>query len=85
MCCSGNSLHILIIHVVVTKYNQKWKFFEEHGNFVSLVKKKELYEIFVQFSYGGDGEDRTLDLHTASVALSQLSYAPIGLSSFLQT
>lgn len=25
---------------------------------------------------GGDGEDRTLDLHTASVALSQLSYAP---------
>ena len=26
---------------------------------------------------GGDGEDRTLDLYTASVALSQLSYAPI--------
>ena len=27
--------------------------------------------------YGGDGRDRTDDLHTASVALSQLSYAPI--------
>ena len=26
---------------------------------------------------GGDGRDRTDDLHTASVALSQLSYAPI--------
>ena len=26
---------------------------------------------------GGDGEDRTHDLHTASVALSQLSYAPM--------
>ena len=27
--------------------------------------------------FGGDGRDRTDDLHTASVALSQLSYAPI--------
>lgn len=27
--------------------------------------------------YGGDGRDRTDDLHTASVALSQLSYAPV--------
>lgn len=29
------------------------------------------------FLYGGDGRDRTDDLHTASVALSQLSYAPM--------
>ena len=28
---------------------------------------------------GGDGEDRTLDLMTASHALSQLSYAPKAL------
>lgn len=29
------------------------------------------------FCFGGDGRDRTDDLHTASVALSQLSYAPV--------
>ena len=34
---------------------------------------------------GGDGEDRTLDLHTASVALSQLSYAPIIAREALST
>ena len=34
---------------------------------------------------GGDGEDRTLDLHTASVALSQLSYAPIIARESLST
>ena len=34
-------------------------------------------KIITQYAVGGDGEDRTLDLYTASVALSQLSYAPI--------
>ena len=27
--------------------------------------------------FGGDGEDRTLDLCVANAALSQLSYAPV--------
>lgn len=43
------------------------------------IHKRKLILVKEEFdasSSGGDGEDRTLDLHTASVALSQLSYAP---------
>ena len=39
--------------------------------------KKEKPHFGATFLFGGDGEDRTLDLYTASVALSQLSYAPV--------
>lgn len=40
-------------------------------------KRTENRKFSVLFVVGGDGRDRTDDLHTASVALSQLSYAPI--------
>lgn len=39
-------------------------------------KRLRFYSQSFKF-FGGDGRDRTDDLHTASVALSQLSYAPI--------
>lgn len=45
---------------------------------VKVSKRKRLRFYSQSFTfYGGDGRDRTDDLHTASVALSQLSYAPI--------
>ena len=34
-------------------------------------------EVFVQYLFGGDGRDRTVDLLNAIQALSQLSYAPV--------
>ena len=41
-------------------------------------QRKKTAFLFAVFAFdGGDGRDRTDDLHTASVALSQLSYAPI--------
>lgn len=47
--------------------------------FLFLAKEKDCGFIRSLYVYGGDGRDRTDDLHTASVALSQLSYAPISI------
>ncbi len=44
-----------------------------------MKKRQQTYCLLSFVLYGGDGRDRTDDLHTASVALSQLSYAPISL------
>ena len=40
-------------------------------------KKRQFSFGELPFLFGGDGEDRTLDLCVANAALSQLSYAPI--------
>lgn len=46
--------------------------------FLLLIQTKQKTEAYnLGFLHGGDGRDRTDDLHTASVALSQLSYAPM--------
>ena len=55
----------------------KWRFapFPEFDPHSSAINKKDtLMGVF--FIYGGDEEDRTLDLTDANRTLSQLSYAP---------
>ena len=42
-----------------------------------LAINKRNHTLRYGFFFGGDGEDRTLDLLNAIQALSQLSYAPI--------
>ena len=44
----------------------------------TLSKEKRVASATL-FFFGGDGEDRTLDLLNAIQALSQLSYAPVRL------
>jgi hypothetical protein len=39
--------------------------------------KREGHRILVAFAFGGDEEDRTLDLRIANATLSQLSYIPM--------
>ena len=47
------------------------------GEVKSLMKREIKKQTRISESvFGGDEEDRTLYLYTASVALSQLSYAP---------
>ncbi len=50
-----------------------------------LIKKKSHREQFVRGGFGGDEEDRTLDLTDANRTLSQLSYAPISFNHFTRT
>ena len=44
---------------------------------ITVVKMAKLYTKFNNQIYGGARRDRTADLNTASVALSQLSYSPL--------
>ena len=47
------------------------------GEVKSLMKREIKKQTRISESvFGGDEEDRTLYLYTASVALSQMSYAP---------
>ena len=48
--------------------------FAGSGTFSSAKTKKTAFRL--SYRFGGDGEDRTLDLMNAIHALSQLSYAP---------
>ena len=41
------------------------------------IKRRSLEKIKASSGFGGDEEDRTLDLTDANRTLSQLSYAPI--------
>ena len=43
---------------------------------ITVVKMAKFYTKFNNQIYGGARRDRTADLNTASVALSQLSYSP---------
>ena len=44
---------------------------------ITVVKMAKFYTKFNNKIYGGARRDRTADLNTASVALSQLSYSPL--------
>ena len=50
--------------------------FYRHGNDNYVSPHCKYRRVFVPVRYGGDEEDRTLDLTDANRTLSQLSYAP---------
>ena len=50
---------------------------------ITVVKMAKFYTKFNNQIYGGARRDRTADLNTASVALSQLSYSPVSMIELL--
>lgn len=53
------------------KISAKYIYFRTEGNFGRVLT------LFLREKFGGPNRDRTCDLDTASVALSQLSYGPL--------
>ena len=57
-----------------TNPRRRFLIWYQSGHFTAKPPAKK--QVFVQYLFGGDEEDRTLDLTDANRTLSQLSYGP---------